>query len=63
VVTGFLASGTQQGLLWGLSASGRRMAVRGYLVSRCQGGRIVEQWVQLDVARLLELLAGPAADA
>jgi len=56
VVTCFVASGTQRGPLWGVPATGKHMAVSGILVSRCQGGRITEQRVQLDLLGLLQQL-------
>lgn len=56
VVTCFMASGTQCGPLWGVPATGRRTAVSGILVSRCRGGQIVSQRVQLDLLGLLQQL-------
>jgi predicted ester cyclase len=56
VVTDFMATGTQTGALWGLPATGRRMAVAGVLFSRCQDGRIIEQRIEFDRLGLLQQL-------
>jgi predicted ester cyclase len=56
VATCFVASGTHLGPLWGIPATGRRMAVPGILISRCREGRIVEQRLQLDLLELLQQL-------
>jgi len=56
VVTTFLATGTQTGPLWGLSATGRRMAVAGTLFCTCRDGRIVAERLQLDVLGLMQQL-------
>lgn len=56
VVTFFVAQGTQHGPLWGLPATGQRMAVSGVLLSRCHDGWIVEQRLRLDLLSLLQQL-------
>lgn len=56
VVTLFTALGTHQGPLWGLAPTYRAMAVPGVLVSRCAGGKIAAQWVQVDTLDLLRQL-------
>jgi predicted ester cyclase len=56
VVTCFVACGTQQGPLWGMPATGRRMAVSGILISHCRDGQIVSQHMQLDLLGLLQQL-------
>lgn len=56
VVTFFVAQGTQRGPLWGLPATGQRMAVAGTLLSRCRQKRIVEQRLRLDLLSLLQQL-------
>ncbi len=56
VVTYFIASGTQQGPLWGLPATRKPMAVAGILMSRCRQNRIVDQWLRLDLLSLLQQL-------
>src|SRR5436305_5421560 len=44
VVTRVTARGTHQGPLWGLPATGKWVAMRGVLISRCRGDAIVAQW-------------------
>lgn len=56
VVTTFLATGTQTGPLWGLPATGKRMAVAGTLFCTCRDGRIVAERLQLDVLGLMQQL-------
>ena len=56
VATFFVAEGTQLGPLWGLPATGQRMAVAAVLLSRCREGQIVEQRLQLDLLGLLQQL-------
>ncbi|HZU12663.1 MAG TPA: ester cyclase [Chloroflexota bacterium] len=56
VVTNLVATGTQRGPLWGLPATGKRMAVAGTLFCACANGKITEQRLQLDVLGLLQQL-------
>lgn len=56
VVTCFVATGAQLGPLWGIPATGRRMAVTGVLISRCWEGRIAAQLLHLDLLGLLQQL-------
>ncbi len=56
VVTRVTARGTHQGPLWGLPATGKRMEMRGVLISRCRGEAIVAQWGQTDLLGLLQQL-------
>jgi predicted ester cyclase len=56
VVTRFMARGTQQGPLWGLPATGKRVQVAGVLISRFRGEAIVAQWGQVDALGLLQQL-------
>jgi ketosteroid isomerase-like protein len=48
VVTRFTSSGTHLGELGGIAPTGRRMAMSEMAIFRLAGGRIVEQWGQLD---------------
>lgn len=56
VVTNVVATGTQRGPLWGLPATGKRMAVTGTLFCRCREGRITEHRLQVDLLELLQQL-------
>ena len=44
VVETFTASGTQQGEIFGVPASGRTVSLPGINIWRIRGGRIVERW-------------------
>lgn len=56
VVTLFTALGTHRGPIGGLAPTHRAMAVPGVLFSRCVGGKIAAQWVQVDSLDLLHQL-------
>lgn len=58
------ATGTHEGPLMDIPATGRRLTIRGMNVVRVVNGRIAEDWVQWDVLDLLrqlgrDPLAGP----
>jgi steroid delta-isomerase-like uncharacterized protein len=53
VASRFTVRGTHEGELLGTPPSGREVAVCGITVSRCEDGRIAEEWEVLDVAGLL----------
>lgn len=50
------ASGTHTGSLFGLQATGRRVAFTGHTLHRVEGGRMKESWVQTDTVSLLRQL-------
>ena len=56
VVEQFTASGTQQGEIMGVSATGRTFTLRGIQIFRIRDGRIVERWGRLDDLGLLSQL-------
>ena len=56
VVEHFTASGTQQGEIFGVPASGRTVSVPGINIWRVRNGRIVERWGRLDELGLLRQL-------
>src|SRR6516165_1352428 len=56
VVEQFTASGTQQGEIMGVPATGRTVTLRGIQVFRIRDGRIVERWGRLDDLGLLSQL-------
>ena len=49
----FTASGTQQGEIFGVAASGRTAALPGINVFRVRDGRITERWGRLDELSLM----------
>lgn len=54
VATRFTITGTHDGDLMGTQPTGRDVEFTGITISRCQGGRIVEEWEITDTASLLE---------
>jgi steroid delta-isomerase-like uncharacterized protein len=56
VVETFTASGTQQGEIFGVPASGRTVSLRGINIWRLHDGRIVERWGRLDELGLMRQL-------
>jgi predicted ester cyclase len=53
VATRFTISGTHDGDLMGTPATGNPVAFTGITISRCEGGRIVEEWEITDAVGLL----------
>ena len=53
VATRFTITGTHEGDLMGAPPSGKDVAFTGVAISRCEGGRIAEEWEITDVAGLL----------
>ena len=53
VTTRFTIRGTHDGDLMGTPATGREVAFSGITVSRCEGGRIAEEWEITDTVGLL----------
>jgi steroid delta-isomerase-like uncharacterized protein len=56
VVENFTASGTQQGEIFGVPASGRTVSLPGINIWRVRDGRIVERWGRLDDLGLMRQL-------
>ena len=56
VVEHFIASGTQQGEIFGVPPSGRTVALPGINIWRVCDGRIVERWGRLDDLGLMRQL-------
>jgi steroid delta-isomerase-like uncharacterized protein len=56
VVETFTASGTQQGEIFGMPASGRTVNLPGINIWRVRDGRIVERWGRLDELGLMRQL-------
>jgi predicted ester cyclase len=53
VATRFTISGTHDGDLMGTPPTGKDVAFTGITISRCEGGRIVEEWEITDTVGLL----------
>lgn len=58
VATAFTLTGTHDGNLMGIPATGRSVSVHGVIHSRVRDGRIVEEWELIDEATLLRQLEG-----
>jgi predicted ester cyclase len=56
VVETFTASGTQQGEIFGVPASGRAVSLHGINIWRVRDGRITERWGRLDELGLMRQL-------
>jgi steroid delta-isomerase-like uncharacterized protein len=63
VATRFRARGTHTGELFGAPPTGRELTVSGITVSRCEDGRIAEEWELVDVAGVLQQIGLLAASA
>ena len=53
VATRFTITGTHDGNLMGTPRSGKDVAFTGITISRCEGGRIAEEWEITDTVGLL----------
>ena len=53
VATRYTISGTHDGDLMGTPPTGRDVAFSGITISRCEGGRIAEEWELTDTVALL----------
>lgn len=58
VVSRWTASGTHQGELMGISASGKHIKIDGVVITRLAGGKVVEDWELVDLVSLLQQLGG-----
>ncbi len=54
-------SGTHEGTLMGIPASGRKVSFDLILVDRIVDGKLVEHWGQFDTASLMQQITAPAA--
>jgi steroid delta-isomerase-like uncharacterized protein len=54
VASRFTVRGTHSGELFGVPPTGRAVEVSGITVSRCENGRIAEEWELVDVAGLMQ---------
>ncbi|MBA2295197.1 MAG: ester cyclase, partial [Actinobacteria bacterium] len=53
VATRYTITGTHDGELMGTPPTGKCVAFTGITISRCEGGRIAEEWEVTDVVGLL----------
>ena len=58
VSTRWSVTGTHQGVLLGVKATGKRIALTGVTMTRLQAGKIQEDWVAWDLAGLMRQLGG-----
>jgi steroid delta-isomerase-like uncharacterized protein len=63
VVTRWTASGTHKGDLLGIPPTGKSVSVTGMLISRIDGGRFIEEWVNWDTLGLLRQVGAIPAPA
>jgi predicted ester cyclase len=63
VATRFTITGTHEGDLMGAPPSGKDVAFTGIAISRCEGGRIAEEWEITDVVGLLSQIGALPAMA
>jgi steroid delta-isomerase-like uncharacterized protein len=56
VVTRYTASGTHEGDFMGISATGKRIQVRGIDIDRLEDGKIVEHWSEASMLGVAEQL-------
>jgi len=58
VATAFTLTGTNEGEMMGMPATGRQVSVHGVIHSRVVDGRIAEEWELVDMAALQQQLGG-----
>lgn len=63
VATRYTVTGTHDGDLMGIPPSGKDIAFTGITISRCEDGRIVEEWEITDTVALLSQIGGLPAMA
>jgi steroid delta-isomerase-like uncharacterized protein len=56
VVSRFTASGTHKGELMGIPGTGKRITMPGISIHRIAGGKIVDNWVSMDMLGMLQQL-------
>jgi len=54
VASRFTVRGTHDGDLFGVAPTGREVAITGITLSRCEDGKLAEEWELVDVAGLLQ---------
>jgi steroid delta-isomerase-like uncharacterized protein len=64
VVSRWTGTGTQQGELMGVAATGKQVRVTGITISRIADGKIAEEWTNWDTLGMLQQLGAiPAPEA
>jgi steroid delta-isomerase-like uncharacterized protein len=63
VVTRFTISGTHQGELFGIPATGKQLVWSGITIFRLSGDKIVEYWLQTDNLSMMQQLGAIPAPA
>jgi predicted ester cyclase len=56
VVARVTASGTHQGVFWGIPPTGKHAAFTAIDITRIAGGKLVEHWLEMDTLGLLQQL-------
>ncbi len=56
VVTRWSWRGTHKGEMWGIAPTGRQVTVRGISIDRLVGGKIVEEWIEMDNLGMMQQL-------
>lgn len=59
VVLRWTATGTHQGELMGLAATGKQVRMTGIDILKIEGGKIVERWGEYDALGLMQQLTAP----
>ncbi len=63
VVTRFKVTGTHRGELLGIAPTGRQVTVTGIMISRFDGGKVVEEWESYDALGMMQQLGAVPAIA
>ena len=61
VATRFTARGTHAGDMMGFPATGREVVITGLNISRCEGGKVAEEWEICDVVGVMRQIGVIAA--
>jgi steroid delta-isomerase-like uncharacterized protein len=61
VATRYTAHGTHDSEFMGVPATGRAVTVAGICISRCRGGKVVEEWDAWDALGALQQIGVPTA--
>jgi steroid delta-isomerase-like uncharacterized protein len=61
VTTRFTARGTHTGEMLGVPATGREVEIRGITISRCDAGKVAEEWEICDLLDVMRQIGAVAA--
>ena len=56
VVTRWTAYGTNEGGILGFPATGKQVSIKGVIIKRLSGGKVIEEWSLIDVRGLMQQL-------